>query len=161
MSTLSAEKVRELFSYDPSTGVLTRNVKTNSNAKAGSVAGTTSSAYITVSIDGKLYPAHRLAWLHTFGVWPAHHIDHIDGDKKNNKLANLRDVTRSTNMQNRKSAQSNNQSGLAGAMKNGSGWMARIRVAGANKYLGTFATAPQAHDAYLKAKRELHEGCTI
>ena len=114
-----------------------------------------------ISIDNRIYPAHRLAWLYTFGVWPSHHIDHIDGNKWNNRLANLRDVTRAVNMQNQKNAQSNNQSGLAGAMKNGNGWMARIRTNGNTKYLGTFPTVFQAHEAYLAAKRELHEGCTL
>jgi hypothetical protein len=161
MKPLSVGRVRELFSYGPSTGVFTRNVKTQANAKVGSAAGTISAEYVMISIDNQLYSAHRLAWLHTFGVWPTYHIDHIDGDKRNNRLANLRDVARTVNMQNRKSAQSSNQSGLAGAMKNGNSWMARIRTNGDTKYLGTFPTAFQAHKAYLAAKRELHEGNTI
>ena len=159
--SLDAKQLRALMHYDPETGLFTRLVRSNRNTQIGETAGTTKSQYVVISIKGRLYPAHRLAWLYVHSAWPSCDIDHIDGDKRNNRLKNLRDVTKSVNMQNRKRAQANNQSKLAGAMKNNGSWMARIRVAGTNKYLGNFPTPELAHNAYLKAKRVFHEGCTI
>lgn len=152
MSELTVKRLRELLHYDPLTGVFTRD---------GKQAGTTDRAYVAISIDNKLYGAHRLAWLYVHGVWPSEHVDHIDGNARNNRLLNLRDVSRSVNMQNRRKAQANNRSKLMGAMRNRDGWMARIQTNGVKRYLGQFPTAELAHQAYLNAKRELHEGCTI
>jgi hypothetical protein len=64
-------------------------------------------------------------------------------------------------MQNLKQARSDSSSKVLGVFPNGAGWMARIKTAGKPKYLGTFPTTELAHSAYLEAKRQLHEGCTI
>ena len=159
--TLTAEKLRELLDYDPATGVFIWAVRSNQNTLAGTLAGTTKHSYFAISISSRVYAAHRLAWLYVHGVWPTYHIDHKDGDIRNNQITNLRDVPRNVNMQNRRKAQINNRSGLQGAMKNGSGWMSRIAANGVIHYLGNFQTPEEAHQAYLKAKRRLHEGCTI
>lgn len=160
--TLTAKKLRELLDYDPVTGVFVWVVRSNQNTFAGTLAGTTTKhSYVVISIGARVYAAHRLAWLYVHGVWPTYHIDHKDGNASNNQITNLRDVPRTVNMQNRRKAQINNRSGLQGAMKNGSGWMARIAANGVIHYLGNFRTPEEAHQAYLEAKRKLHEGCTI
>jgi hypothetical protein len=103
-----------------------------------------------------------LVWLWVNGSWPIGEIDHIDGDKLNNRIANLRDVDRATNTQNSKKARRNNKSsGLLGSYKSGNRWQAQIRINGVCMTLGSFGTPEEAHAAYLGAKRLFHPGCTI
>lgn len=156
-------RVRELLRYDPVSGVFTNAVTRHRRAKAGDIAGSIHKAggYIEISIDGKRYLAHRLAWLYMMGRWPENHIDHRDGDRKNNAWANLRDASRRINQQNFRHATVANRSGLLGAFRHGTRFKSSIRVNGLPKHLGYFATAIEAHHAYLRAKREYHEGCTI
>lgn len=157
MRELTFERLRELFAYDAKTGVFT---KKNSGAPTGSA---NRAGYLCLRIDGRTYLAHRLAWLFAHSHWPANHIDHIDGDRANNRLSNLRDVPRTVNMQNMRRAPSSGTSGHFGATYNklAKKWIAQIRVGGRNKALGYFDTPEKASAAYVKAKRELHEGCTI
>lgn len=110
--------------------------------------------YSYVSIYGKSYPAHRLAWLYVYGEWPPCQIDHIDGDPSNNRLENLRLATASQNQRNRKLSE-NNTSGAKGVSKIGNRYAARIRVDGKNKHLGTFGTLNEAADAYKAAAEDL------
>ena len=96
--------------------------------------------------------AHRLAWFITYGKWPDLQIDHIDGDRTNNRIDNLRDVDCKTNVWNRNKVRIDSTSGLIGAMPNGNKWIARICRHGVAKYLGNYDTATQAHEVYLKEK---------
>ena len=162
-STLTVQRLRQLFKYDPETGVFTRLVSVKYNAKVGDIAGAkNSSGRLQIHIDGKSYKAHRLAWLYVHGAFPENDIDHIDGNPANNAIANLRDVTHAVNMQNRKVAHSNNKAtGLLGVSRNASGFQARIRFDGKLRALGTFKTPEAAHNAYLAEKRRLHPGCSI
>lgn len=161
---VTAAFVRELFHYDPETGVFTRLVtRQGLGARAGDVAGTLKpSGYLTIWICGANHMAHRLAWLYVHGKWPAHEIDHIDGNRANNAIANLRDVTRSVNHENLRSARSDSAHGFLGVSPfRKKWWKARITVNGKFQHLGTFRTPEEAHAAYLEAKRRLHVGCTI
>lgn len=158
---LTAERLRELLHYDPSTGVFTRRVAAG-RQPAGSVAGNSDGeGYLKLDIERRTYKAHRLAWLYVKGEWPINDIDHKDGNRVNNSIANLRDVTRQVNLQNRRRAQSNNKCGVLGVSFVAGRYMASIQSAGRFKYLGRFLTAEEAHAAYLDAKRRLHEGCTL
>jgi len=94
------------------------------------------------------------------GEWPSE-IDHINGDKSDNSYRNLREVSRGENMQNKRKAHRNNKTGFLGVAREAGKYRARIRVCGKNRSLGMYDTPQQAHQAYLAAKRELHEGCTI
>lgn len=133
--------------------------------KAGARAGAISSAkgYLKIGIDGERYWAHRLAFFWMTGEWPKHHVDHIDGDGGNNAWGNLRDVTRSVNMQNRKRATKDSLTGILGVTFNRrrQKWVAQIALNNTSKGLGYFETADAAHLAYLKAKRQHHQGNTL
>jgi hypothetical protein len=159
---LTQARLRELLSYNSENGNFTWLASTSKRIKINDIAGCLSpNNYILIRIDRKLYKAHRLVWFYVYGVWPANHIDHIDGNRSNNRICNLRDVDNAINSQNQKRARSDNKCGLLGVMKNGSGFQAQIKVNGSSQYLGTFQTPEDAHEAYLSAKREHHKGCTI
>lgn len=160
---ITQERLRELVRYCPETGVFTWKSSSSNRVKIGDVAGTLrKDGYFRIQIDGKLYFAHRLAWLYIHGNLPTYHIDHIDGNRCNNCINNLRDVDRLTNNQNIKHAQQNNKfTGLLGVTKHRSKFMAQITINGIHKYLGCFDSAHKAHEVYLSAKRNYHKGCTI
>jgi hypothetical protein len=110
---LTAERVRELLLYDPETGLFTWRIAVGDRYQAGTPAGSfTHKGYRSIYIGGFNYPAHRLAWLYVTGQWPTKDIDHIDQDKANNRFANLRDVSRSANMQNVKAPHKDNALGV-------------------------------------------------
>lgn len=159
--TLTAQRARERFRYDPATGIFTR-ATTARRWHAGSVVtGTLSHGYVRIWVDGKQIAAHRLAWAWMTGDWPTWDIDHIDGNRANNAWANLRHVDRSTNLENLRRPKSHNRStGLLGAYRSPSPgrFVSRIQVHGKNRNLGSFATAEEAHAAYMAAKREFHAG---
>ena len=161
---LTQAKLKESLSYDPSTGnfIWLRNAPGGGSTRVGDRAGTIEQQkYLRIGLDGTSYYAHRLAWLYMTGTWPSHGIDHINGDRRDNRWTNLRQADHSLNNQNLKIAKRHNATGLLGVGKNGSGFMASIRIDNKRHYLGTFRTAMEAHQAYLKAKRKLHPGGTL
>lgn len=162
---LNADRVRELLDYDPESGIFRWKVR-RSNVPAGAAAGNPKQdGSIRIGIDGQIYLAHRLAWLLVNGSWPTHSIDHINGNAADNRIANLRDVPHLLNMQNRRKPRKGNNSGLIGAawQERGGFYISRIRdtVKRRTVYLGSFATAEEAHAAYVAAKRLMHEGNTL
>src|SRR5574343_1088335 len=164
--TLTPERLRELLSYDPETGVFRwKTTKPRSSARPGDIAGSVDNGYRFISVDRARHCAHRLAWLYVYGEMPRRMIDHIDGNRGNNAIENLRDVSRSVNGQNQKRAQSHNALGMLGVTRLAGSrrrpYQAYITVGGKPKYLGVFATADEAGAAYIDAKRRMHEGCTL
>jgi hypothetical protein len=160
---ISPNTLRKLLNYDPVTGHLTW-LDRPSNHCIGNIAGSLrKDGRVLVKINDRTYGAHRICWVLFHGKWPKYEIDHINGDPSDNSIKNLRDVSRTVNQQNRKKAQTNNSSGLLGVYlrANRNNYVAQIRINGKGKYLGSFDTAAEAHQAYLKAKRKHHEGCTI
>lgn len=160
---ITSERLRKLLSYAPETGVFRWLLPQSNRAKAGLVAGCISKAsgYRLIRVDGRLYRAHRLAWLYMYGHEPSDQIDHINCDRSDNRISNLRDVSRDLNAQNRRVARKDSGTGLMGVMRNGDRWAAQIRVNGQRLCLGTFDTPEQAHQRYVEAKRGIHSGCTI
>ena len=161
-SHLTPERLRELLDYDPATGVFINRTKRSRLACAGAIAGTiTTRLYRAITIDGRIYAAHRLAWLYVHGRWPLDQIDHIDCNKMNNAIANLREASHRLNQQNIKTANKNNKLGILGVIRLRNGFRSCIYCNGKATVLGIFATPEEAHAVYLKAKRRLHQGCTI
>lgn len=157
MTTITAEHVRELFHYDPDTGVITRIVS-RSGAKAGSVAGALhQSGYINIKIYRRTYKAHRIAWLYMYGEWPQQQLDHINGNRADNRICNLRSATANENSRNRKTHR-NNTSGYKGVTwyARARKWQASICVNGKKKCIGYFKCPQAAHEAYCSASVMLH-----
>lgn len=162
---LTAQQVRDILHYDPETGIFTWLPYSGKKGRvnAGDVAGCLrASGYIFIGTGNAIYRAHRLAWLYMTGEWPKHQIDHINGDRSDNRWVNLRDLTNAINCQNiRVGSRKNSCFGLLGVSRNHFKFMAAITVSGKRTYLGTYETPELAHEAYIAAKRQFHEGCTI
>lgn len=161
---LTAERLHELLDYDAETGEFTRKTQTHHRWKAGSKSGTQHASGVwQVLVDRKVYKGHRLAWLYYYGVWPDHEVDHINGDNTDNRILNLRDVTREVNNQNQRRGHSGSSSKLLGVSwaTAKQKWLSSIVVKKKFIHLGYFKSESRAHQVYLEAKRKLHEGCTI
>lgn len=164
MPELTADLARELFDYDPLTGVLTWKVS-RGKIKKGTPAGYVNTVgYRVTMVNGKGYLNHRLAWLLATGKWPAMEIDHVNGVRDDNRICNLRDVSSSANKENVRTARSSNKTtGLLGASlyKRDGTYAAQITVGRKVTCLGRFATPEEAHLVYLDAKRRLHAANTL
>jgi len=163
---IDQETLKNALEYDSNTGVFVRLISGRGrNSRIGDVAGMVDKdGYIRISILGKKYQAHRLAWLYVYGKWPDMHIDHINGVREDNRIENLRDVDMTTNIQNLKKAMISNKScGLLGVSfdANRKKFRAQIKYEGRKISIGMFDSPEDAHQAYLVKKRQLHEGCTI
>lgn len=146
---LTYEEAISIYSYDGATGIIT-------NIKTGKPVGSTNKdGYLQLRYKDKNYIVHRLAWLLATGNWPELFIDHINGNRQDNRLVNLRDVTRSVNQQNKHNSQGvSNLMGVT-ARKDGT-FQASINWDNKKRHLGIFKTAEQAHNAYLRGKRKFH-----
>lgn len=158
---ITAERVRELFIYDPDTGVFTRRIATGRRNchRAGEIAGTRQNhGYIVISADHRRYVAHRLAWLYVYGVWPVGDLDHINGIKDDNRITNLREATRKENMQNVRKHK-HNTSGHKGVAWHSqrNKWRAYIFVDYQQKHLGLFDTKLAAAAAREQAEIAMHK----
>ena len=159
---LTAARLKELLSYDSDTGIFTCLVS-RSPARAGQPTGCLNPlGYTVIGVDRKLHYAHRLAWLYTHGSWPNGVIDHINGQRSDNRLANLRDVTQKDNVQNPSNRPKKNQHGATGVYKdrkNGR-WLAAIFRDGKKYFLGAFESMKEAGAAYNEADEKLRAGIT-
>ncbi len=156
MTTLTADDVRRLFNYVTETGKLIRAVRTSNRIRVGDEAGQkNTTGHLQCRVHGRLYLVHRLIWMFVHGKFPEGEIDHIDGNKENNRLCNLRDVSHTENMQNIKKAFAGSKTGLLGAYphKATGKFAAAIRMNGKQIHLGLFETSADAHAEYLRAKR--------
>ncbi len=159
-SQLDCKTLKNISTYNKHTGLFVSLINSiRGDRKVGDKMGYTDNrGYISFRIGGVTHKAHRLAWLYEYGSWPKNQIDHINGDKSDNRIINLRDVTNSENCQNRRNKNITSISGYTGVTKShlSNNWTANIGVNGARKYLGTFETPEAASEAYLDAKKELH-----
>ena len=160
---LSVAELRQALEYDPATGTFRWKVQKNAyggKTQVGEIAGhTAKNGYVLIGLNGRVYRAHRLAWYFTHGQWPEQVIDHIDGNRANNALANLREVTIAQNAQNIHRAHRDSACGLLGVEKHTqcNRYGARISAGGRRRYLGLYKTAEEAHAAYLAAKAQEHQ----
>ena len=159
---LTIQRISELLDYNKDTGIFVWKIRTSNCIQIGDIAGGLNvDGYLRIKIDGKKYFAHRLAWACVYGSWPVNDIDHIDGIRNNNRISNLRDVTRSVNLQNQHRANYDNKTGLLGVSAHRKGFKAKIQIDGKEHCLGTYSTPEKAHEIYLEEKRKIHSGCTI
>lgn len=160
---LTLERARAQLVYNPETGLLTRVARFHKGqvvplpgggrvAQASHLAG-----YVQMMVEGEMLLGHRLIWFLVTGHWPVEVIDHVDGDRGNNRWANLRSVSQAENCQNMKRCHRDNRSGLLGVELRRTGkFMATICVKGVRKRLGVFDTAEAAHAEYMRAKVSIH-----
>lgn len=156
-SILTQDRVKTLLLYDPDTGVFRWKVA-RSNAARLSTAGTVcKKGYRRISIDAKTYPAHRLAWLYVYGVYPDTEMDHINRNRDDNRISNLRVANRFVNTQNT-NGRKDNVSGHRGVgwHKISARWRARINVNNKCVNLGSFLSFEEAVAAYQQAAAKHH-----
>jgi hypothetical protein len=153
---LTHKKLLETLHYEPSSGEFTWIKNTGLKDLVGKKAGSINSiGYVNMSLFGKRYSAHRLAWFYCFEEWPEFNIDHIDGNRSNNSLDNLRDVTQSLNVVNSRLPLP--KSGFKGVRASGSKWRAYAEKNGKHVGLGTYNTAEEASEAYIEYTQKRYE----
>lgn len=150
---LTQARLKERVIYNPDTGEFTWRINWNRSRAGERITARRG--------DGKQYFGSNMAFLYMTGRMPTMDMDHRNGDTSDDRWCNLREVTHQVNQQNRTRPNKNNKHGFLGVTPNGGGWAACLWVNGKHKHLGTYPTPQEAHQVYLKAKRELHEGCTI
>lgn len=152
---LTHERLLELLTYDPGTGLFHWRLSLTWRRPVGSLAGTlTRYGYLAIGLEGRKYYAQRLAWFYVHGVWPPSGVDHKDRIKTNNKIDNLRLADQTQNMAN-SSAQKRNKTGFKGVLKKRKRFQARITFEGRSLYFGVYDTPEEAHAAYCEAAKNL------
>jgi HNH endonuclease len=157
---ISHDVLKSILHYEPNTGVFTRIRPTNTRTKIGEIVGSHSGSdgYLRVSVGGRLYMGHVLAWLYMTGEYVVRGIDHKDTNRSNNAWSNLRKATFSQNCLNR-SLRTDNALGMKGVYVDRSkspSYRAQISIDGKQKCLGRFRTAEEAKAAYDAAAVKFH-----
>lgn len=159
VNQLTQSRLKELIEYNQITGLFTWKINKGRSAKAGELACKTTNAagYYRIGIDGARHAAHRLAWFYMHGSFPKFDIDHINRIRTDNRIMNLRPVTRSENLQNTLIGPKNS-SGYKGVYwhKKASKWIAQIKSNGVYRYLGLFEKLEDAAMAYSNAASVHH-----
>jgi hypothetical protein len=153
---LDVKEISQYLDYSPETGNFIWKVKTKTS-NVGDVAGNTNwRGYTSIWINGNQYYAHRLAWALHYGSWPNCDVDHINENKSDNRICNLRQANRSQNMFNR-GRNKNNTSGFKGVIfcKDTGRWRAQMSIYGKSVNIGRFDTKEDAANAYLEKAKEL------
>lgn len=155
--------MKATYVYDPITG----HLFSRRNGRLNRVGHVSSRGYEHTTVIHRKFVVHRIAWFLTYGNWPPRNldIDHINGNKLDNRIANLRLVTRSENQQNRRKTSSRKQNRLIGAYLikklKSKPWRSAIKVNGVLTELGYFATEQEAHDCYMQHKRTYHPSSMV
>ncbi len=152
--SITQADVIELLNYDQSTGVFTWKKKRRGVVLGKPLGTSNGNGYLRITVCGSSCYAHRLAWLYMNGEWPADEIDHINGIKSDNRIANLRSVSGKQNAQNKPSA-----TGVSWHKRAGK-WQAHICVHKKRSYLGLFDSFDAARIKYIEAKKEMANVCS-
>lgn len=150
---ITAEELREMLSYDPDTGAFKWKVKRKGRKSFG-VSGSYDGKYSQIGINYKTYLSHRLAWLYVHGSFPKGQLDHINGIRFDNRIANLRESNQRENCCNRKTHREGKLPGCS-YIPNSRKWQAVISIDGKRKSLGYFSSEEAAHHTYLIWKHNL------
>ena len=152
---LTQERVKELFNYNPKTGILTNKTSRNSKAQKGGVSGCLDrQGYLKTKVNSKSYKTHRLIWLYVYGYFPENSIDHINRKKDDNKIKNLRETSLVCNLRNCGNPKTNT-SGVKGVYwkKDRNRWRPSICVYSKPRYLGSYKNFHNAVCARLAAEQ--------
>ena len=144
--SISQNELKTLLDYDPLTGEFTWKLDSSFTVFKGDRAGTAHNrGYWQIQINNRRYLAHRLAWLWVYGMFPKGEIDHINRNKLDNRIENLRDVNGQLNLYNtgKKNCNTTGYKGVTFIARLGK-WQAQIRTNGRKIYLGTFDTPERA-----------------
>ena len=152
---------REWLDYDPATGEFRWKKRAYTGAGPGELAGGLRHGYRRIELHRKRVFAHRLAWWFVHGHFPDGQIDHINGIRTDNRIANLRIATGAENQHSIFKATKRSTTGVRGVSKTPWGFEARITACGKNIHLGTHPTSEQAHEAYLEAKEKYHPASRV
>lgn len=155
---ITQEYIKEMMQYVDEIGELTWKKITTNRVKIGGIIGSpTTNGYKYTKLWGKRYSVHRLVWLYHHGCFPTNDIDHIDGDRLNNRIENLREATRKENTLNT-GMRTNNTSGYKGVSwnKRAGKWSSEAWMNGKKNYLGLFLTPSAASNAYNTFCKEHH-----
>lgn len=144
---LTSGELRRLLTYNANTGVFTWNTRVSQRCRIGDTATgrVTSGGYIQITISGRVYVAHRLAWLYVYGEWPDDELDHVNGNRSDNRIVNLRPATRKQNMENKR-LYKNSSSGSRGVSWDSKAgmWRASVTSLGKAHHLGFFHDKEEA-----------------
>ena len=152
---LDLQYLKTVLDYDSNTGVFTHRTTRSPKAFPGAKAGRiNTNGHRQIGLDGERYMAHRLAWFWVHGIWPSDEIDHINGNRDDNRIRNLRSATRKQNMENQ-ALHCNNASGFRGISwhKANEKWTAYVNHNGKRFYLGIYSSVTEAV-AVVRAKRD-------
>ena len=148
-----AAYLKNFFDYDPFTGRFARKFAWGSQIAGSEPGGLSPQGYWQIGVKSRTYPAHRLAWLYVYGSWPDSLIDHINCNKLDNRIGNLRLSCYSKNAQNLPSSRVRGVSNKRN--KKQKPWVAYISVQGTRLHLGCFATFDEAIAVRKKAEADL------
>lgn len=159
---LTQARLKELFNYDPETGMFTRLTNSHRTDRVGKSAGSRSGNYHHISINKVYYQSHNLAWLYVHGRWPKCQIDHIDRNGLNNRIDNLREVSCAENQHNL-GMNVRNKSGVSGVSwcSRTSTWVAQISANKKTTFLGRYKDFDEAVQVRAQAKRIYHPTAPI
>jgi len=153
---ITQDELKVLLDYEEDKGIFRWKVSNNNRVKVGDIAGSLESkGYIVIGIKGRKYRAHRLAWLYVNGKILLEQIDHINHDKADNRISNLREVNVQDNIRNGAMGK-NNTSGYKGVSwkKDISKWRVQIHIDGNKKLIGYFNCLMKAARAYDEVAKE-------
>lgn len=139
-NSVSHERLLELLSYNPETGLFTWRESRTNGIRENSLAGSKhNSGYITISVDGVPYQAHRLAWFYIYAEWPIGELDHINRERADNRVSNLRNISKAGNQYNI-GLPKHNRSGCLNVFWNAptGKWKVHMKVLGKNYFGGSF-----------------------
>jgi hypothetical protein len=148
MINISQEYLKSVLDYNKDTGEFTWIISKSGVCGKNPVAGGLCHGYIRIRINGKKYFAHRLAWLYVYGSWPKNQLDHINGNRSDNRISNLRNVTNRENQQNQYKHR-NGKIPNTQYIERLNKWASYVNIDRKKYYLGVYLTESQAKEAHL------------